>query len=105
MVLTIVLAIVGIILMLVCILKFPTIKIKNRVFDTFYIPVLLVALILLIFPIFDKTELFNILFSNSKLNPLKILVLFISISFISITLDEAGFFSYIAVKFINRFTR
>ena len=89
--------------MLVCILKFPTIKIKNRVFDTFYIPVLLVALILLIFPIFDKTELFNILFSNSKLNPLKILVLFISISFISITLDEAGFFSYIAVKFINRF--
>ena len=89
--------------MLVCILKFPTFKIKNKVFDTFYIPILIVALILLIFPIFDKTNLFNILFSNSKLNPLKILVLFISISFISITLDEAGFFSYIAVKFINRF--
>ena len=91
--------------MLFCILKYPTIKIKNKSFDTFYIPILIVAIILLIFPIFDKSNLFNILFSNSKLNPLKILVLFISISFISITLDEAGFFSYIAVKFINRFKK
>ncbi len=103
MILTIILSIVGIILMLICILKFPSIKIKNKEIDTFYMPILIVALIFLIFPIFDKTNLFNILFSNSKLNPLKILVLFISISFISITLDEAGFFSYIAVKFINRF--
>jgi arsenical pump membrane protein len=102
-ILTIILSIVGIILMLICILKFPSIKIKNKEIDTFYMPILIVALIFLIFPIFDKTNLFNILFSNSKLNPLKILVLFISISFISITLDEAGFFSYIAVKFINRF--
>ena len=89
--------------MLICILKFPSIKIKNKEIDTFYMPILIVALIFLIFPIFDKTNLFNILFSNSKLNPLKILTLFISISFISIVLDESGFFSYIAVKFINRF--
>ena len=103
MVITIILSIIGILSMLICILKFPSIKIKSKSFDTFYLPILIVAIIFLIFPIFDKTELFNILFSNSKLNPLKILVLFISISFISITLDEAGFFSFIAVKFINRF--
>ena len=89
--------------MLLCIFLFPSIKIKNHIFDTFYLPILLVAIIFLIFPIFDKTELFNILFSNSKLNPLKILALFLSVSFISISLDEGGFFSYIAVKFINRF--
>ncbi|MBR6071728.1 MAG: hypothetical protein IKP77_02705 [Acholeplasmatales bacterium] len=103
MTLTIILSIIGILGMLFCIFKFPNVKIKNHIFDTFYLPILIVAIIFLIFPIFDKTGLFNILFSNSKLNPLKILVLFISISFISITLDEAGFFSYIAVKFINRF--
>ena len=103
MVFTIILSIIGILGMLICILKMPSIRIKNHSFDTFYLPILLVALILLIFPIFDKTDLFNILFSNSKLNPIKILLLFISVSFISITLDEAGFFSYIAVKFINRF--
>ena len=103
MILTIILAIIGILGMLFCILKLPTIRIKNHPFDTFYLPIMIVAIILLIFPIFDKTELFDILFSNSKLNPIKILALFISVSFISITLDEAGFFSYIAVKFINRF--
>ena len=103
MVLTIILSIIGILGMLICIFKIPNIRIKNHTFDTFYIPILLVAIIFLIFPIFDKTELFDILFSNSKLNPIKILVLFISVSFTSIALDEAGFFSYIAVKFINRF--
>ena len=91
--------------MLICIFKFPNIKIKGRVFDTFYFPILIVALIFLIFPIFDKTKLFDILFSNSKLNPFKILALFISVSFISIVLDESGFFSFIAIKFINRFKK
>ena len=103
MIITIILSALGILGMLLCIFKFPSIKIKNYNFDTFYLPILLVAIIFLIFPIFDKTELFNILFSNSKLNPLKILALFLSVSFISIALDEGGFFSYIAVKFINRF--
>ena len=103
MILTIILSVFALSLMMICILKFPTFKIKNIEFETFYIPLLIVAIILLIFPIFDKKELFDILFSNSKLNPIKILALFISISFISISLDEAGFFSFIAIKFINRF--
>ena len=101
MILTIILSVLALSLMMICILKFPTFKIKNIEFETFYIPLLIVAIILLIFPIFDKKELFDILFSNSKLNPIKILILFISISFISISLDEAGFFSYVAIKFIN----
>ena len=58
---------------------------------------------LLIFPLFDKHEFINILTSNSNMNPLKILVLFISVSFISIVLDTSGFFSYIATIFINKF--
>ena len=102
---TIILSIFGILGMLICIFKFPNIKIKDHVIDTFYLPVLFVAIIFLIFPLFDKKELFDILFTNSKLNPLKILVLFISVSFISIALDEAGFFSYVAIKFINRFKK
>ncbi len=103
MVATIVLSIIGILGMLLCIFKIPNIKYKDHTIDTFYLHILLVALIFLIFPLFYKSNLFNILFSNSKLNPLKILALFISVSFISIVLDEAGFFSYIAIKFINKF--
>ena len=94
----VILCLLGIIGMFLCILFCPTIKIKNKTFDTFYLPVLLVAIILLLFPLFDKREFIEILTSNSNLNPIKILILFISVSFISIVLDTSGFFSYIAYK-------
>lgn len=97
------LSIIGIIGMFLCILLFPSITIKGKKFDTFYLPILLIAIILLIFPFFDKKEFVEILTSNSKLNPVKILVLFISVSFISIVLDTSGFFSYIASIFINKY--
>ncbi len=103
MVFSIIVAIVSIALMMVLILYYPSIKIKGHSFDTFYLPILLGAIILLVSNTFDKRELINILFSNSKMNPLKILSLFISISFISISLDEAGFFAYMAHKFINKY--
>ena len=103
MIVTIILAIIAVFLMFICVLKYPSIKIKNHTFDTFYIPLLLVTLILLIFPIFNKEELFNILFSNSVLNPLKILALFMCVSVLSILLDETGFFEYIAIAFIKKY--
>ena len=98
-----ILCLIGIIGMFLCILFCPTIKIKNKTFDTFYLPVLFVAIILLLFRLFDKREFIEILTSNSNLNPIKILILFISVSFISIVLDTSGFFSYIATIFINKY--
>ncbi len=103
MILTIILAVLAIITMLIFILKKPSIKIKNFTIDTFYLPIIFIALILLIFPIFDKGEMLNIVFSSSPLNPIKILILFICVSMISIALDEAGFFSFIATIFINKY--
>jgi len=103
MILTIILAVLAIIRMLIFILKKPSIKIKNFTIDTFYLPIISIALILLIFPIFDKGEMLNIVFSSSPLNPIKILILFICVSMISIALDEAGFFSFIATIFINKY--
>lgn len=97
------LTVISIIFMFYLILKHPILVIKNKTFDTFYFPVLLCALIFLILPLFDKTNLFNTLFSNSSLNPIKILILFISISILSISLDEAGFFKYIATIFIKKY--
>lgn len=97
------LSIIAVVSMFICILKYPTMKIKNHSIDTFYIPLLFIALVLLVFPLFDKAEFANILFSNSPLNPLKILVLFICVSVLSILLDETGFFAYIASVFINKY--
>lgn len=103
MVLTVLLSIVAIVLMFICVLKFPVLKIGKYKFESFYIPLTIVALIFLIFPIFDKSEFFSILFSSSALNPLKILILFICVSVLSIFLDETGFFGYIATVFIKKY--
>ena len=98
-----ILCLLGIIGMFLCILFCPTIKIKGKNIESFFIPISIIALILLIFPLFDKHEFIRILTSNSSLNPLKILVLFISVSFLSIALDTSGFFGYIAPIFINKY--
>lgn len=103
MITVILLSILGILGMFICVLKYPTIKLLKFKFDSFFVPLLFVALVLLILPIFDKGEFFNILFSNSNLNPLKILVLFICVSILSIFLDETGFFEYLANIFIKKY--
>ena len=100
---TYIISIIAIILMLICIIAKPVLKIKNKSISTFYIPIMLAAILLIILPLFDKKELFSQFTSNTSINPLKILVLFISISMISITLDESGFFSYLASRFISKF--
>ena len=71
--------------------------------DTFWIPLFVAAIILIFTKNFNRNEYFKIFISNSSLNPLKILVLFISISLISIALDESGFFRYIASIFIDKY--
>ncbi len=98
-------SILSILGMFVCILKYPTLRIKGITIDTFYLPILFGAILLLCIPIFNKDSLWNILFSNSSLNPIKILVLFICVSILSISLDEAGFFRYIATIFINKYNK
>ena len=103
MVFVIIMAIIAIIAMFICILKFPSIRIKRFTIDSFYLPILFVAILFLILPLFDKNGYFNVLISNSSINPLKILVLFICVSMLSIVLDETGFFKYIATIFIKKF--
>ena len=98
-------SILSILGMFICILKYPTLRIKGITIDTFYLPILFGAILLLYIPIFNKDSLWNILFSNSSLNPIKILVLFICVSILSISLDEAGFFRYIATIFINKYNK
>ena len=51
MIITIVLSMLAIIGMFICILRFPSIRIKNFQMDTFYLPILFVAIIFLTFPI------------------------------------------------------
>jgi len=98
----IIIFILSIIGMFVCILKYPKLKIINFQMDTFFICPLIGAIIIL-FINNNFSVFWNSITSNTSLNPLKILILFISISFISITLDESGFFKYISSLFVSKY--
>jgi len=98
-----IISIISIISLLLCIMFFPKITIKGRSFNTFYMPILIGAILLIILPLYDKKIIIDSLFSSSSINPIKILILFLSISLISITLDVSGFFSYLASFFIKKF--
>lgn len=82
--------------MIVCILFFPKLKIGKLSIDTYWIVTLIGALILLCSGKADIATVGNTLIADSAINPLKILVLFISMTMLSIFLDELGFFRYLA---------
>lgn len=79
-------------ILILSIIFFP--KIKK--IDTFYIVALIGALLMIVFRQISFKEIYNSLFHNDLISPIKILILFISMSFLSITLDSLGFFNYIA---------
>ncbi len=56
------------------------------------------ALILLITGALPISRALSLFTSDTAVNPIRILILFFSMSALSVYLDEAGFFSYVAVK-------
>ena len=89
-------SIITIILMMICIIKFPKIKIKNISIDTFWIAPLISSIIILSFGLLKIDTAISGLTNSSSINPIKILVLFFSMTFLSIVLDELGFFEVLA---------
>lgn len=87
---------VTIALMIISVLFFPKIKLGKLSVSTYWVVTLLGAAILLIFKIGDAGEVGLRLIENSAINPLKILVLFLSMTLLSVFLDELGFFRFLA---------
>ena len=87
------------IISIICsILYFPTIKIKNISFSSYWPIALIGAILLLLTNSVSINTVLDAFTTNNSLIPLKILVLFISMTVLSIFLDEVGFFKYIATK-------
>lgn len=82
--------------MILSVLFFPKLKMGKIAVDTYWLITLLGAVILLCTSLADAKEVGRSLIENSAINPLKILVLFISMTILSIYLDELGFFRYLA---------
>ena len=82
--------------MILSILLFPKIKIGKISIDTYWIITLIGAVILLACGKADIVTVGKALISDTAINPVKILVLFVSMTVLSIFLDELGFFRYLA---------
>lgn len=91
-----------ILLMIVCVLFFPKLKIGKISVSTYWLVTLLGAAVLLIFSLADIKTLGAALVADTAVNPLKILVLFLSMTVLSVFLDELGFFRFLANAALKR---
>ena len=88
--------------MIAAVLFFPTIRIKKLSVSSYWIVTLIGAIVLLISGIADIKSVGAAMVANTAINPVKILVLFISMTVLSIFLDELGFFKYLASCALKR---
>ena len=84
--------------MIASVLFFPRIKGKRISLDTYWIVALAGAVVIVASGQIGPQSLWDALTSNSAINPLKILLLFLSMTVLSVFLDEVGFFKYLANK-------
>ncbi len=96
MVATIIICAVTCLAMIMAVLFFPKIKLGKISLDTYWLITLLGAVVLLCSGLAEINIVLDELVADTAINPLKILVLFISMTILSIFLDELGFFSYLA---------
>lgn len=93
---TIIICVVTCLAIVVTTLVKPSIKIKNITINLYWIIALIGAISLLASTLLGFDELWSGLTADTGINPLQILVLFLSMTMISIFLDELGFFAHLA---------
>ncbi len=84
------------------VLLFPTLRIGKLRLSSYWVIACLGALLLLFTRRISPLVLWNGLTADTAVNPLKILVLFLSMTALSIYLDEVGFFGYLAAAALRR---
>ena len=88
--------------MILGVLFFPKLKIGKLQMGSYWVVALAGASLLLLTGQVDTGTVFRSIIRDDAINPLKILVLFISMTILSIYLDELGFFRYLANKTLRR---
>ena len=88
--------------MIMGVLLFPRIRIGKLRLGSYWVIALAGALLLLATRQVSLETVATALTSDTAINPIKILVLFISMTILSIYLDELGFFRYLANKTLKR---
>jgi arsenical pump membrane protein len=88
--------------MIAAILFLPKIKLGKVKLDTYWLVTLLGAIVLLACGQADIVSVGKALVADTAVNPIKILLLFIAMTVLSVYLDELGFFRYLANAVLKR---
>lgn len=94
--LTIAISAVTCLLMVLAVLFFPKLKLGKLSVSSYWVVTLAGAATLLLTGQVDFSTVSSALLADTAINPIKILVLFISMTILSIFLDELGFFRFLA---------
>lgn len=92
---TIIITAITCLVMIVCVIT--NAEIKKLHIPLYWIVTLVGAFIILITGLLPWDIAFSSLVTDTSVNPVKILILFLSMTMLSVFLDEAGFFKYLAV--------
>ena len=87
-----------ILLMTLSFFLFPQVRIKSKKLDTYWMITLVGAILILLTHIPSDGDILKLFIENNSTNPLKIIVLFLSLTFISKFLDAVGLFDYLATR-------
>ncbi len=102
MVLPLIIIGITLIVMQLCVIFDWKIKTKHFEFCWYWIVCLIGAIVCVICGFIKSDSLKNVFVSSGGMNPLQILIIFISCSSLSVLLDKIGFFSYIAQLALNK---
>ncbi|MBO4283670.1 MAG: hypothetical protein J5958_03500 [Clostridia bacterium] len=96
MIATVLISALTCLLIILSVLLFPEVRIGKKKIGVYWIIALIGALSLILTRRISLPALFAGLSARSAVNPIKILVLFLSMTALSVFLDEIGFFRYLA---------
>lgn len=80
----------------------PSVQIKRFTFSIYWLPAFFGAIVLLFSGLLPAQEAWSGLTASGDMNPIKILSLFLALTFLSVYLDELGFFRVLAFAMLKR---
>lgn len=102
MITSIIIAILSCVLLIMFSLFKPSFKIYKWKIDSFWVVALVGALFTFITKTLKISDFMSAITHNSAINPIKIIILLLSLAFLSTTLDKLNFFSLIASSVVKK---
>lgn len=82
----------------ICLILSIIFKPKIKKIDTYVVVTLVGALLMIVFRQITFKQIYEEFFNNPMISPIKILILFFTMTFLSVVCDNLGFFNFLAYK-------